>query len=669
MRGVEMSFVPMSNYHQQEQNKLPVDQKKQAEIWERFFIQSNNSFSDEELKIRHEVYRSWERSKSYNEIHPLIEGSIKNIPDSDLQEIRKVNEVYRSADPILQNAQEEFKSIDHVIMFYDSNGIMVDSYGSPSLLRKIGDSVNAGSGACWSEDWAGTNGIGVSLIEKKPIQVVSAEHFSHRCHDWVCSAAPILEPFTGKVLGGVNVSSDVKSYHPFAMTKTIWLAQQIERFLLQDYVQMREMLFDVYMETMNKWKHQIIVLCDSEGTCIKSNQKIGFKELENFVKNELKQEQNERMKEKEKEIYLSGMQYLVRYKNIFWHNKLAGVIAVLEKGEGHRKGYKKKLSHRVKYSIHTLIGQSSHFKKIIHDIKVAASSHSTVLIEGDSGTGKEVVAQSIHEESSRSHYPFVALNCAAIPKELLPSELFGYVAGAFTGANPKGNIGKFELANKGTLFLDEIGDMPFELQVQLLRVLQEQEVIRLGDHTPISLNVRVIAATNKNLAEEVKNNRFRKDLFYRLNVLSIKLPKLKERVEDIPLLAEHFIQKMSVKIQKGPYHITEEAMELLKMYDWPGNIRELENAIEFAVNYSRDLQITRENLPPSILNQSGQMNLHLNNPAQQAELEWMLSVLKKTNLNITEASKELKMSRSTVYRKLKKYGYNMSNVKTILKDK
>ena len=207
-------------------------------------------------------------------------------------------------------------------------------------------------------------------------------------------------------------------------------------------------------------------------------------------------------KEWEDEVTLHGNPYRAIYKKILWYDRFIGLISILEK--------KNRISHSAtnhnhyaKYSLQSLVGKSEAFKSTIHLARVAASSDSNVLITGDSGTGKELVASAIHQASNRSDYPFIALNCAAIPKDLLPSELFGYVAGAFTGAHPKGSIGKFELANKGTLFLDELGDMPLDSQVQLLRVIQEQEIIRIGDQTRIPIDVRVIAATNKNLPEEI----------------------------------------------------------------------------------------------------------------------------------------------------------------------
>ena len=260
------------------------------------------------------------------------------------------------------------------------------------------------------------------------------------------------------------------------------------------------------------------------------------------------------------------------------------------------------------------------------------------------------------------NHPFVAINCASIPKDLLPSELFGYVAGAFTGAHPKGNIGKFELANKGTLFLDEIGDMPLEAQVHLLRAIQEQEIIRIGDVKRIPIDVRIIAATNKNVMKEIESGNFREDLYYRLNVFPIELPSLRERKEDIPLLVKHFLKKFSFKHHRSPYSITDEAMEILLNHQWPGNIRELENVIEYAVAFSNSGTIHPEHLPKTLFRQKPLPKASVSqNPAGQAELEWILSVLKRNHMNVTKAAKELNMSRSTVYRKLKKLGYDIKN--------
>src|SRR5579863_381519 len=223
-----------------------------------------------------------------------------------------------------------------------------------------------------------------------------------------------------------------------------------------------------------------------------------------------------------------------------------------------------------------IVGRSLAFQKVLNLIRMVANSDSVTLIQGETGTGKEVIAGAIHNQSSRRQGPFVKLNCAAIPGPLLESELFGHERGAFTGACAQ-TKGRFQMADRGTLFLDEIGDLPLELQPKLLRALQEQEFERLGSGQTIRVNVRVVAATNQDLSKLVANKQFRLDLYYRLNVIPINLPPLRERVQDIPLLVEYFVGKLSVRFNRSIDLIPGEVMEVLKAHDWPGNIRELQN--------------------------------------------------------------------------------------------
>ncbi len=244
----------------------------------------------------------------------------------------------------------------------------------------------------------------------------------------------------------------------------------------------------------------------------------------------------------------------------------------------------------------TIIGKSGAMQEVYKVLGKVAPSDVTVLVTGESGTGKELVARAIHYNSRRLGKPFLALNCAAIPRELLESELFGFEKGAFTGATER-KIGKFEQANGGTLFLDEIGDMPLELQAKLLRVLQEREVTRTGGNTTIHVDVRIVAATNQDLKEKVRAKEFREDLFYRLNVVPIELPPLRDRREDIPLLVEFFLQRTREEMGSATQGCTEEAMALLRRHSWPGNVRELENALQRAALLSPDLLLTPSDFP------------------------------------------------------------------------
>lgn len=287
-----------------------------------------------------------------------------------------------------------------------------------------------------------------------------------------------------------------------------------------------------------------------------------------------------------------------------------------------------------------------------------AGSPSSVLISGESGTGKELFAQAIHFHGDRANCRFVKVNCAAIPENLLESELFGYVDGAFTGARKGGKMGKFELANHGTIFLDEIGDMPLTMQAKLLRVLQEKEIERIGDDRTIPVDVRIISATNKDLKWMINHGQFRPDLYYRLNVVNLHVPSLRERKEDIPVLACHFLEGLNKKLNLNIRSIDQEAMTLLIEYDWPGNVRELLNVLETAMNFCRLPTLGVDALPFFLRQRrtSNQLNEYsLKTGLLAAEQERLHSALKNSRGNRQQAADTLGVSRTTLYRLMKKH--------------
>jgi two-component system response regulator AtoC len=309
-----------------------------------------------------------------------------------------------------------------------------------------------------------------------------------------------------------------------------------------------------------------------------------------------------------------------------------------------------------------MIGLSPAMQKVYKIIGRVANSNATVLIRGESGTGKELVARAIHFNSVRRDKPFVKINCASIPDSLLESELFGYEKGAFTGAVTS-KPGKFELAQHGTIFLDEIGEMSLNLQAKLLRVIQEREFERLGGTETIKVDVRIIAATNKDLEKCIAEGTFREDLFYRLNVVDIYLPPLRERREDIPLLVEHMIKQYSSEYKKQISGFTEQAMKLLLEYEWPGNVRELKNVCERAVLMSNGPLLTVEDLPHSIRKSSRRLHWlkglsgdSFKEMVAEVEREIILQALEEHNWNRSAAAQALKMNRSSLYLKMKELG-------------
>lgn len=318
---------------------------------------------------------------------------------------------------------------------------------------------------------------------------------------------------------------------------------------------------------------------------------------------------------------------------------------------------KKELSQR--YTLGDIISKNHLIREIFNILPNIAESDSTVLIQGESGTGKELFAKAIHHMSPRRNKPFVKVNCGALPDPLLESELFGYVKGAFTDAK-KDKPGRFAIAHGGTIFLDEVGDMSPALQVKLLRVLQEKEYEPLGTNIPRKTDVRIIAATHKDLSRLVKEGKFRDDLFYRLHVVKIDLPPLRERREDIPLLIDAFIQKFNAKMGREIEGLSEEALRLLLRYDYPGNVRELENIIEHAFVLCRGNRIDLDCLPKELILKEEERDSFLfskeERPIEKAEAEIVKRMLEKNMGNRIKAAKELGISRATLWRKMKKYG-------------
>jgi two-component system response regulator AtoC len=315
------------------------------------------------------------------------------------------------------------------------------------------------------------------------------------------------------------------------------------------------------------------------------------------------------------------------------------------------------------YSFKNIVSKNEKMLNIFEVIKKVAPYKSTILITGESGTGKELVARALHYSSNRSQRPFIPVNCGAIPENLLESELFGHVKGAFTDAI-RTKKGLFEEADGGTLFLDEIGELPSQLQVKLLRVLQDGEIRRVGDSKSIQIDVRIIAATAKDLTKEVNENRFREDLFYRLNVLPIHIPPLRERKEDIPLLVPHFINKYSESMNKNVVGITSKALDVLMNYKWYGNVRELENTIERAIVLTDRENIEFENLPIEIQNFQDQIQLtplaeeeySIKKGSIFLEMNLIKKALKKTKGNHTHAARLLEISHRALLYKIKEYG-------------
>jgi len=345
--------------------------------------------------------------------------------------------------------------------------------------------------------------------------------------------------------------------------------------------------------------------------------------------------------------------------------EMIGVIDTFRKVDSVHNMIARFTGAKAKFSFHDIIGKDPLFMEAVHLSRLASGSSANVLLEGESGTGKEIFAHAIHKESARSNGPFIIVNCASLPLSLIESELFGYESGSFTGARREGFAGKFEQANGGTLFLDEIGEMPLDMQAKLLRVIQDKTFTRIGGSKEITVDLRIIAATNKNLQEQVWKGNFREDLYYRLNVLRIRVPSLRERPADIPLLVRHFLRKYALRDGKPIPTVEPEALQLLCSHQWPGNVRELENLVERLIVLNRKPHIGVKDLKPYLGSPQREDTIGSKETVSTSngrlrrleaiEREEIRKALAICNGNVSHASKMLGISRNTLYRKMKQF--------------
>lgn len=617
--------------------------------------------------IRPVIAMSWERCRKAG-INPYLKKEEK-ISQSKLQEeLEKHSKLLEIAVPIISNLYAFVKGSGFLISLATEKGIVLEIQGDPEILRKS----KFRPGNILTENCVGTNSIGLCLINQQPIQVFAAEHFCKFFHEWTCSSAPIFDE-NKKLLGILSMNGDYEKVNLHTLGMVVGGANAIENSLLMQKsyheIAISNALKTVIMEEIDEG---LVVLNEDKTIChindrakkmlkiTKANEEILFQNISNVlgVDHPLIGEIESCFKKVNHEMIYLGEDYEVTYKLINFNGKFSiGLILVLREIEKVKKIVNRFVGARAMYTFDDLIGIDEAFFSVVSMAKSASRSVSNILLIGESGTGKEIFAQAIHNFSKRRKGPFLAINCGGLPRNLVESELFGYAEGAFTGAQKGGNPGKFELADGGTLFLDEIGEMPLEFQVLFLRVLQEKTIMRIGGKKMIPVDVRIIAATNKNLEEEVKAGNFREDLFYRLNVMAIKIPPLRERPEDIPLLTEHLFNKLQKGLDKKVNKIDPEVIKILKNYNWPGNIRELQNVLERAINLTTTGEIHVSNIPDSII---GSVKQSYNKilPVDDYEKQLIFSLLQEHDGNKSKVAKILGISRTTLYTKLKKYKYS-----------
>lgn len=612
------------------------------------------SGEDQSSIVNPVIYKSWIRSREnkvdpwrihYNDILTKHELHIRCQANTAIIEASKT---------VLPLILDCLNDSEHLVLICDKDGYILDAYGDPTFLGKA-QKVQVSCGANWREDLKGTNAIGTLLVEKTPLVIWGREHFIQAVQFINCWAAPIFDNM-GETVGLINIAAEVGTNDngnllQVAMMGTKLIEQNLhlqmleERFLFhQEGIRLvSEMLRNGFIEIKNSGVISEINHAGARLIGRKREEIIGKMAVDVF-QNKSWSISNKALDIQSNEIHGNGI--ISRLRRVMDDTgSVIGAVGVLLP------------STNLQPDTPLWVGRSEKTKDVITRADKIAATSSTVLIQGESGTGKEIITRYIHQLSARWDHPFVVINCASIPASLIESELFGYVDGAFTGAKRGGQQGKFEIATRGTLFLDEIGDMPLSLQASLLRVLQEKEIYRVGDTQAKKVDVRVIAATNKDLEMLIKSGHFRSDLYYRLKVVTVKIPPLRDRMEDILDLVPYFIKKICYTLGRPAVDISDEVLSSFLAYQWPGNIRELENCLEGMIITSENDILNVTDLPDTF-NKSTMLSQERHSLLDKNAKQTIIQALGMTKGKVAPAAKILGITRKTLYKKIKEYNIN-----------
>ena len=611
-------------------------------IWKQFVLQGVM----QEDVLPPALVQSWRRCAAQG-LDPY--GASSSIGREDMRELRTnrdQEQLSAAADmhyshtllslvrPAMEDLYQFAEGSECIVVFADTEARIVDIVGDESMMNEFGH-LGLAIGVSWREGQQGANALALALQESFPIQLDGAMHYCALLHPLYTSAAPVHD-LLGQAIGVLAVVGRYEHCHPHTLGMVTAAAQAISNQLqMQVWLSNANNLL-AEMKTILQTLPEGIMLLRHDGVISQMNSpagtmlglsptKVTGRRLRDVlpIPAVLSKALDARQLLSYEEIVFdtvhgrvpclctlkpitshrqeTGLEDIVGSTGLMISESVAagGFVLTLRSIERVQKLVHRMTGAQARLTFANVVGESSALKEALRLGRMASGSNSTVLLHGETGTGKEIFAQSIHNSSGRSHAPFVAINCAAIPRELISTELFGYEGGAFTGADRQGRPGKFEQAHGGTLFLDEIGDMPRDLQTSLLRAIETRTIVRVGGQRVIPADVRIIAATHKDLREESRLGNFRSDLYYRLNVLTIEIPPLRERIADLPLLVQHFLQRQGSILGRF-LAISPEALEALSQYNWPGNVRELENTLERVTYLATKPTITIDDLPIEI---------------------------------------------------------------------
>lgn len=609
-----------------------------------FYLHTWKKFVDEGIldsnRMNERISESWHRCKQAN-VNPHMNKGQKILSSNVFQDQKKKSEIFLDiAIPQLQNMRKTIDELQMMALLIDPDGYVLSLSGNQQTLKRA-KHINFIEGVKWTEAAVGTNAIGTALQIEEAIMISGTEHYSIASHSWSCAAAPIHND-DGKLIGVLDFSCPIEFSHPYMLGMVTSIAHAIERECSIRVHQNELHLIHRFLDVIDS--DEQVVICNHRDVIVSASKRIRER-VSNWSRMKLK----------------VLMQYGLKSKlevPVYSNERMIGkCIYVKENKQGNVFSTSPFING---ITFPGVIGTSNAFQHTLEEIKLVSPTDASVYVCGETGVGKEYVARAIHENSPRKNGPFIAVNCGSLPKELMESELFGYVEGAFTGARRQGYKGKFEQADGGTIFLDEIGEVPPEMQVALLRVLQERTVTPIGSSKEVPVNIRIITATHKDLLRLVEEGKFRQDLYYRLHVYPLYVPSLMERKEDIPYFIQHFCEQKDWKVV-FPKSICNQ----FSQHTWRGNIRELLNVLERIYILSQGQEICEKQISfllQTMMGNQHQLALQVENKTEytlnfreKIQRDSMIEALEKTNGNVSLAAKLLDVPRSTFYKRMQKY--------------
>jgi len=648
-----------------------LDQRATMRAWEDFLTYRDIEQS-RTSGVRREILESWSRSLASGidataELAPLDET------EELLEEARQKNAELRSA------AHAPFQKMAPLLS--EANALLVLTDAEGLILEQIGDlrthiaarSIHLIRGGKWDEAAIGTNGIGTAIRSGRPTLVHASEHFCQGIKAWTCAAAPIRDPVDQRIIGAVDLSGPPAIFRPHNVAMIASVAREIEAALAERQEMRRTRLLEAFLDNAPaQGSRDAVVILDRLGRVMYHRLPSAAAREQIAAKLPLGQQF----------IPLSGSmsdQDIARaipphlqpsgISRLFLDGEFSGAALILPPRSqmaatltAPAQPFRIPPRAGADRDELLMVGQTPKFTAAVDLARRTAAAGSVVLIQGETGAGKELFARLIHTSAAhKGRAPFVTVNCGAISAELFGSELFGHAPGSFTGATREGKPGKFEQADGGVLCLDEIGEMPLELQPYLLRVLEQRAVYRIGDSKRRQVDVQLVAMTNRDLREEVEAGRFRRDLYYRISVMTIEVPPLRERLSDIPALADHFNRAVATRLGRDPLVLSEGAVRLMTGYGWPGNVREMRNLFERLHLMASGTMVTEDDLPATFRALPREAALPPADTALPANLtDVEEQVIRRTLIaeagNLTRVAQILGISRPTLYRKLKTYG-------------